>query len=75
MLLQRTYPEVSDSTQSKPIFIPDFFIPKCTGFLDGSLEDYLKRIDYSNLLDKKEKQIEKDTVKGRDMNNGKKLFK
>ena len=63
ILLQRNYPEIYDSTQSKPIFIPEIFIPNCTGFLHGQLDTFKNLLDNSDLNDK-DKQIEKDAAKG-----------
>ena len=54
-LLQRSYPEIADSTQSKLICIPEFFLPNCAVFVDGPLEQFSDRLKKSD-LEIKEKQ-------------------
>ena len=49
VLLQRSYPEIAVSTQSKVIFIPEFFLPNCTAFVDGTPEQFSDRLTKSDM--------------------------
>ena len=61
VLLQRSYPEFAK--QSKAIFIPEFFLPNCAAFVDGTPQQFSDRLEKSD-MDKKEKQSLKVAARG-----------
>ena len=63
VLLQRSYPEIAESKQSKVIFIPEFFLPNCAAFVDGTPQHFSDRLEKSD-MDKKEKQSLKVAARG-----------
>ena len=63
VLLQRSYPEIAESKQSKVIFIPEFFLPNCAAFVDGTPQHFSDRLEKSD-MDKKEKQSLRVAARG-----------